>query len=190
MKILFVATEYPEKGRPTTGFPNYLYRISLALVRMGHTPIILGAGKKADHRMEQGIDIWMIKTERKNYNSEVFNYAVNGLRKSYLLNKKAKKIIKSYSVDVVQFTSLEGSAIFYRGKIPAVLRLSSYAKTYFSSLKKLSESSSFSFWSSLVISTATLFNFAPKILCFLLLVDSPTKPLNPGACTHWINFGS
>ncbi|MCI9560272.1 MAG: glycosyltransferase family 4 protein [Lachnospiraceae bacterium] len=135
MKILFVATEYPEKGRPTTGFPNYLYRISLALVRMGHTPIILGAGKKADHRMEQGIDIWMIKTERKNYNSEVFNYAVNGLRKSYLLNKKAKKIIKSYSVDVVQFTSLEGSAIFYRGKIPAVLRLSSYAKTYFSSFQ-------------------------------------------------------
>ena len=32
--------------------------------------------------------------------------------------------------------------------------------------------------------------FAPMILCFLLLVESPTKPLNPGACTHWFIFGS
>ena len=48
----------------------------------------------------------------------------------------------------------------------------------------------FPFWSSLVISTATLFIFAPMILCFLLLVDSPTKPLNPGACTYWIIFSS
>ena len=36
----------------------------------------------------------------------------------------------------------------------------------------------------------TLFIFAPLTLCLLLLVDSPTKPLSPGACTHWITFGS
>ena len=61
MKILFVATDYPERGKPTTGFPNYLYRVSTALVQMGHEPIILAAGRMNSHRIEQAIDIWTIK---------------------------------------------------------------------------------------------------------------------------------
>ena len=56
--------------------------------------------------------------------------------------------------------------------------------------KKLSESTSFSFWSSLVFSTATLVIFALVTLCFHLLVVNPTKRLSLGACTHWDIFGS
>ena len=41
MNILFVSTDYPERGQPTTGFPNYLYRVSLSLIQLGHKPIIL-----------------------------------------------------------------------------------------------------------------------------------------------------
>ena len=60
-----------------------------------------------------------------------------------------------------------------------------YEKTHCCSLKNLSESTSFSFWSSLVICTATLFYFALVPLSFFLLVVLPTKPLSPGEWTHW-----
>lgn len=138
MKILFVATDYPEKGKPTTGFPNYLYRVSLALLQMGHEPMILASGKRTHYRKEQGICIWTIKIEYKDYKSQTFNYVINGLKKGYMLNKKAEEIIKEYSIDIIQYTSLEGIAVFFKNKIPAVLRLSSYAKIYFSSYQTYS----------------------------------------------------
>ena len=60
-----------------------------------------------------------------------------------------------------------------------------YAKTHWSSLKYLSESTSSSFCSSLVICTATLIYFALVPMSFFLLVVLPTKPLSPGHWTHW-----
>lgn len=44
MNVLFVTPEYPRRGQPTTGFPNYLYRVSLSLIQLGHKPIILATG--------------------------------------------------------------------------------------------------------------------------------------------------
>ena len=51
--------------------------------------------------------------------------------------------------------------------------------------EKLSESTPFSFWSSLVFCTATHFYFALVPLSFFLLVALPTKPLSPRKWTHW-----
>ena len=59
------------------------------------------------------------------------------------------------------------------------------AKTQWCSLKNLSGSTSFAFWSKLVICTATLFFFALVTLSFLLLVALPTKLLSPGDWAHW-----
>ena len=66
-----------------------------------------------------------------------------------------------------------------------MLTIQLHAKTQCCSLKNLSESTSFSFWSSLVICTATLFYFALVPMSFFLLVVLPTKPLSPGEWTHW-----
>lgn len=128
MNILFVSTDYPERGRPTTGFPNYLYRVSLSLLQMGHKPIILAPGKWDGHRMEQGIDIWTVQVEFLKIKSPTLEYTVNALHKGYTLNKKVKELCRDGKIDIIQFTSLQGTALFYHGKIPAVLRLSSYAK--------------------------------------------------------------
>ena len=65
-----------------------------------------------------------------------------------------------------------------------------YAKTHWCPLKKLRESSSFSFWPSLVICTATLIYFALVPMSFFLLVALPTKPLSPGEWTHWRNLSA
>ena len=65
-----------------------------------------------------------------------------------------------------------------------------HATTQCCSLKNLSESSSFPFWSSLVICTATLFYFALVPLSFFLLIVLLTKLLSPGVWTHWSIFGA
>ena len=60
-----------------------------------------------------------------------------------------------------------------------------HAKSQCCCLKDLSVSTSFSFWSSLVICTATLFYFNLVTLSFFLLEALPAKPLSPGEWTHW-----
>lgn len=132
MNILFVTPDYPKRGQPTTGFPNYLYRVSLSLIQLGHKPIILAVGTWDSYRIDQGIEIWTVRAPLYvNCKWQSVNYAVNALHIGYILNRKIYEMIKKMRIDVIQFTSLQGIAMLYYGDIPAVLRLSSYAKTAF-----------------------------------------------------------
>ena len=134
MNVLFVATDYPKRGEPTTGFPNYLYRVSLSLIQLGHKPIILAVGGWDSHRTERGIEIWTVGVRTyHNCKSQSLKFASSALQIGYALNRKITELLKKVHIDIIQFTSLYGSALLYHGKVPAVLRLSSYAKTAFSS---------------------------------------------------------
>lgn len=139
MNILFVTPDYPKRGQPTTGFPNYLFRVSLALVQMGHKPIILSAGTWDDHRIDEGIEIWTVGINSyPNPRFQALKYALHALKVGYHLNKKIKEVAEKVQLDVIQFTSLYGLALLYRGETPAVLRLSSYAKTAYASYQTYS----------------------------------------------------
>lgn len=132
MNILFVATDYPKRGQPTTGFPNYLYRVSLSLIALGHKPIILALGDRESHRIDQGIEIQTIMTPMTfETGMQAADYVIDALRMGYILNKKIEKMTKKIQIDIIQFTSLYGIARLYYGKTPTVLRLSSYAKIAF-----------------------------------------------------------
>ena len=48
--------------------------------------------------------------------------------RSYRLNKKLKELIRTEHADIIQFTSLNAVSLLYTGKVPAVMRLSSYTK--------------------------------------------------------------
>lgn len=134
MNILFVSTDYPRRGQPTTGFPNYLYRVSLSLIQLGHKPMILAVGGWDSHRAERGIEIWTVSVKTyHNYKSQSLNYALSALQTGYALNRKITELLKKIHIDIIQFTSLYGIALLYHEKVPTVLRLSSYAKTAFSS---------------------------------------------------------
>lgn len=140
MNVLFVTPEYPRKGQPATGFPNYLYRVSLSLLRLGHKPVIVSAGNRESRRMEDGIEIWTVPVSFADIKLSALRYAVNALKTGYALNKKIEEITSKMQIDIIQFTSLFGLALLYRGKVPAVLRLSSYAKTYFATFRTYSKS--------------------------------------------------
>lgn len=139
MNILFVSTDYPRRGQPTTGFPNYLYRVSLSLIQLGHKPVILAAGGWDGHRTERGIEIWTVNVRTyHNYKSQSLNYALSALQTGYALNRRITELLQKIHIDIIQFTSLYGIALLYHEKVPAVLRLSSYAKTAFSSYQTYS----------------------------------------------------
>ena len=136
MNILFVTPSFPDRGKPATGFHNYLYRVSLALLQLGHKPFILTAGKRNGRRIEKGIEIRTVQIlGYVDCSSKTVNYAVNALHKGYVLNKEISRLVKDVHMDVIQFTSLEAIALFYREDIPAVLRLSSYARITFSTFE-------------------------------------------------------
>jgi glycosyltransferase involved in cell wall biosynthesis len=137
MKILFVANEYIIHGKPTTGFPSYLFRISQALIRMGHIPIIVAGGRSDAHSYDNNIEVWTVKVDYKSYKTSWLEKLANDIRLGFALNKKVSWIIRKEHIDIIQFTSISGTALFYHGMTPAVMRLSSYAKTYFSSYKTL-----------------------------------------------------
>ena len=66
MNILFISTGFPRKGEPATGYPNYLYRVALSLIQMGHRPMILSAGIYDDYWIDRGIEIWIVGVKRYN----------------------------------------------------------------------------------------------------------------------------
>lgn len=133
MNILFVAHAFPDKNKPLTGgFPAYLYRVSLALIEMGHKPIILAGGQRNDSWVYKGIEIIRVKTGDFDSRNESLSVAVSAYMKSYRLNQEIKRLETKIKIDIIQFTSLWAPALLYYGKTPAVMRLSSYSKTYFS----------------------------------------------------------
>lgn len=135
MRILFVATVYLKEGKPATGFPNYLHRLSQALVSYGHVPMIIESGREDGHRVVDGVEVWTVKTSYAHGLKLFRNENWTHLKMSYFINRKIGELVKSQSIDIIQFTSIGGLALFYYGRTPAVMRLSSYAKTYFSTLQ-------------------------------------------------------
>lgn len=131
MNIVFVTIDYPERGKPTTGFPTYLYRVSWALKEMGHHPIILVAGSKNRRQICDGVEIIRVRASRIESSNMTLNYILTSLQREKAIAHAIEELEKKIKVDFIQFTSLNASSMLYRGKVPCAVRLSSYAKTYF-----------------------------------------------------------
>lgn len=132
MTILFATTDYVIKGKPTTGLPAYLYRVSRALLDMGHTPIIMTFGHHDFYRKDDGIEVYTIYVPCFYYKNKCIGYICDAVSKSQIMNRRIEELSRRRYIDVIQFTSLMGLPLFYTGNIPAVLRLSSYARIAFS----------------------------------------------------------
>ena len=128
MVILFAANHYIEYGKPAQGFTVYLYRVTQALLKMGHIPIIVAGGNKDVYHKKDGIEIYEVGLVDTYNNEDPYKLIKDSLKLSYRINRKIKEISKTRIIDIIQFTSLSHLAFFYYGKIPSVLRLSSYSK--------------------------------------------------------------
>lgn len=139
MNILFVANGLPDRNQPMTGFPTYLFRVSQALAELGHRPVILCCGMYDHSWIDRGIEIVQAGCIKIRLSGKGAEFIINSYIKSFVLNRKISELGKKIKFDIIQFTSLEGTALLYSGKTPSVMRLSSYAKTYFSTYETYPE---------------------------------------------------
>jgi glycosyltransferase involved in cell wall biosynthesis len=130
-----VTPEFLTINKPASGLPNYLYRVSKALINMGHIPIIVTSGERNEHVFYDGIEVYREITFSDFHKNQTINYLYNSVMSSYKLNKTVNKICNAVKVDIIQYASLYGLSMFHGNKAPSVIRLSSYAKIYYGSNK-------------------------------------------------------
>lgn len=128
MKILFVTTSFIDKGQITRGgLPNYLFRVCKALMQYNHTPIVLTFASKKKVEYFDGIKVYCITRANQWFENNIY---LDSIQSSYSACKEANKIIEAEKIDIVQFTNLKALGLFYKNRVPAIVRLSSYIKLY------------------------------------------------------------
>lgn len=135
MKIAFVTPEFvTEQSTFDGGLANYLLRVSLALIQLGHEPHVFVASD-----VDQVVDYQGIKTHkvRIDYADKLFSFrrwlsghkleqSLTWLHIGKTLNSALRKSNQQEKFDIVQYASY-GAMGYYRLKeLPAVIRLSSY----------------------------------------------------------------
>ncbi|MBQ9359716.1 MAG: glycosyltransferase family 4 protein [Lachnospiraceae bacterium] len=133
MNIIFASTAYIEPGRVATGLPNYLRHISHSLAKMGHDVTIVYSANYNQIRNENGVEVIAVHVPRLTADDELETSRVRGVADAYYINRKIEEMMRDRLFDIIQFSSLEGIGRLYRKDVPAVMRLSSYHKTYFAS---------------------------------------------------------
>lgn len=128
MNVLYAANAYIDRGIPKDGFPMYVYKVTHALKEMGHTPVIVYCSDRDSYRVEDGIKIYGVKCQIINTSYSWLNAVFASTCRSFYLNKRLRELVGPEKIDIIQFTSLNAVSLFYHGKIPAVMRLSSYTR--------------------------------------------------------------
>jgi glycosyltransferase involved in cell wall biosynthesis len=134
MRIVFVTPEFVTESNFDGGLANYLYRVSLSLIKFGHEPVIVVTSNRNEvinhhgievHRVYVNFDHWLLKSYKRIIRNK-FNYAANWFFQSWLLNQTVKKIHKRKPVDIIQYASYTAIGYFRYKKVAAVVRLSSF----------------------------------------------------------------
>lgn len=129
MHIAFMTPGFVENNGPTTGFPKYLLRVSKALIKFGHKVSIITCSNRSVYYEFLGIQVYRVRRPAiKVYGEQKTDIIAGCLRDGYILKLKLEEIFKTETIDIVQYTSLCGLAYFHDLPVPAVTRLSSYAK--------------------------------------------------------------
>jgi glycosyltransferase involved in cell wall biosynthesis len=134
MRIAFVTPEYVTESNFDGGLANYLYRVSLSLIKLGHSPIIVVASDKNETLLHNGIEINRVFINNKHILLRMLKRLTGNkidstliwLFQSWSLNRVLKKIHQKNAIDIIQYASYTATGYFRMKKIPSVVRLSSY----------------------------------------------------------------
>lgn len=102
MRIVFVTSEYVTESNFDGGLANYLYRVSLSLIKLGHQPAIVVTSSTNEILNHNGIEVYRVKLNFSNLWFRLFdrltlnklNNTVNWLYQSWRLNRVVKKVHK------------------------------------------------------------------------------------------------
>ena len=132
MVVVFVIPNFLTRNSAATGLPNYIYRVSKSLQKLGHTPIVITAGGVDETVRYDGIQVYRRAIPAcPLQGNEIVQYLHKSFFMNIVLGKELNGLCKKQKVDIIQFCNLYGLVILYKRKIPSVLRLSSYAPEYY-----------------------------------------------------------
>ena len=134
MTVLFVTPFLRKRGETPKGggLEAYLLRVAGALVELGHVPIILAVGTSDAHYYENGIEFFFVQCYLPFYfGNSVFGMMCRRIEQSLAINREVAGLLKKKEIDIIQFPQTYGIAACYYKQTPAVMRLSSYTKTYY-----------------------------------------------------------
>ncbi len=132
MVVLFASPNYVQKEEaPRGGVSMYIRRVARALKEFGHTPIILSSGIKNMHYWENGIEVFFVSCPGISQGTNSAEVLADIFHSSFIVNQKISELIDTRKIDMIQFSSIRSWPLLYFGKVPAVMRLSSYDKLYY-----------------------------------------------------------
>lgn len=135
MRIAFVTPEFvTEQTTFDGGLSNYLYKVCIALLQMGHQPTVFVSSDRDERITHDGIEVYRVNI---NYNNRWFNL-LRFLHKGNVslpaiwkyigaqLNKKLAAVHSQQKFDVIQYSS-HGAMAYHRiPNVPTIVRVSSY----------------------------------------------------------------
>ena len=133
LRIAFVTPEYVTEENFNGGLANYLRRVSLALLDLGHEPLIVVASNVDETFRDEGIEVhrvrlaegpWLGRLNRRTRGR--FDVSIATLRRSWLLSRRVLQIHSGRALSLVQYPNYTAPGIFRLTGVPSVLRLSSY----------------------------------------------------------------
>lgn len=131
MNIIFVTGYFAKKNREVlTGMPNYIYKVCKILNQSGHCAVILTVGEKNKSWKYDGIKVHSIKLNSTldRLQSPFMKYGLKAIYRDCLFQKKIRELNQEYHFDLIQYAGWYGVGMLHHGKIPGVLRLSTYVK--------------------------------------------------------------
>lgn len=134
LRVAFVTGEYVTEENYSGGLANYIHRLSLSLVQMGHRPLVVIPSDHDETFVRDGVEIYRVREKRLGFWTRAINTLTGGryystlyfLRRSRLLAAKVRKLHARDPISIVQYPHLAGLGIFRPRGIPTVVRLSSY----------------------------------------------------------------
>lgn len=131
MRIALITSEYITESNFDGGLANYLNRTALALMKLGHEPIVIVATDKEEKFEYKGVTVLRVDVHNRliDFLGRITRGGFTGVLKwlwqSWKLNQKLQEIHQEKKIDLAQFASYKATAFFRRHNIPSIIRISS-----------------------------------------------------------------
>lgn len=134
MRVAFVTGEYvTEEGSYDGGLANYIQRVGLSLVALGHEPVVIVSSDRDESFVEKGIQVHRVRVPGNALRNWIdfftFRRLTMALELSFVgatLRNSLEKVHRERPLSIVQYTHLGGLSLFALPGLPSVVRLSSY----------------------------------------------------------------
>lgn len=141
MNILFVTGLFAKENAAISGMPNYIYKTGKMLKQRGHNAYILTADDRSHKWNYKGVEVYSVKTFPHLRGFAWLSFGVNCVLRDIVLQRKLRKLVKELNIDMIQYTGWFGVGLLHSPRlgIPAVMRMSSYAKIELTSVFKINQ---------------------------------------------------